>query len=119
LAFGLIDEPSRARQFEERGLQREQALSLLRDRGLLIDEEDPVDLPSLTKAVIALSAQGESPWVFLQLEDLLGVEDPVNVPGTYLEYNNWTRKLPVVVDLETWSEEWAVWFQRLSDYRAR
>jgi hypothetical protein len=43
----------------------------------------------------------------------------VNVPGTYLEYNNWTRKLPVVVDLETWSEEWAVWFQRLSDYRAR
>jgi 4-alpha-glucanotransferase len=119
LAFGLIDEPSCARQLEERGLQREQTLTLLGDRGLLIDEEDPVDLPGLTKAVIALSAQGESPWIFLQLEDLLGVEDPVNVPGTYLEYNNWTRKLPVVVDLETWSEEWAVWFQRLSDYRAR
>jgi len=29
----------------------------------------------------------------IQLEDLLMMNDPVNVPGTYLEYQNWSRKL--------------------------
>jgi len=35
-------------------------------------------------------------------EDLIGMEDPVNVPGTDREYPNWQRKLTVdVEDLET------------------
>ena len=119
LAFGLIDEQSSIQQREERARQREHALSLLAAKGLLNQVDESVDLRALTKAIMALSALGESPWVFLQLEDLLGVEEPVNIPGTYLEYNNWTRKLPAVVDLQTWSKEWALWFQHLSEYRVR
>jgi len=38
----------------------------------------------------------------VQIEDLIGMEDPVNVPGTDREYPNWQRKLTVdVEDLET------------------
>jgi 4-alpha-glucanotransferase len=119
LAFGLIDEQSSMQQREERARQRDQARSLLVEKGVLSQVEDPDDLRALTRAIIALSALGESPWVFLQLEDLFEVEEPVNVPGTYLEYDNWTRKLPMVTDLETWSKEWAFWFQDWLVYRAR
>jgi 4-alpha-glucanotransferase len=31
--------------------------------------------------------------VALQIEDLLGMTEPVNVPGTFHEYPNWQRKL--------------------------
>ena len=34
----------------------------------------------------------------MQIEDLLGMAEPVNVPGTYWEYPNWQRK--VNVDIE-------------------
>lgn len=119
LAFGLIDEQSSMQQREERARQREQARSLLVAKGVLSQVDDLNDLRAITRAIIALSALGESPWVFLQLEDLFEVEEPVNVPGTYLEYDNWTRKLPMVADLETWSKEWAFWFQDWSVYRVR
>jgi len=33
-----------------------------------------------------------------QIEDWIGVDKPVNVPGTYTEYPNWRRKL--TADLE-------------------
>jgi 4-alpha-glucanotransferase len=40
--------------------------------------------------------------VALQIEDLLGMADPVNVPGTHNEYPNWQRKLLTdVEDMET------------------
>jgi 4-alpha-glucanotransferase len=29
----------------------------------------------------------------VQLEDLIGMTDPVNVPGTHVEHANWQRKL--------------------------
>jgi 4-alpha-glucanotransferase len=29
----------------------------------------------------------------IQIEDLLGMTEPVNVPGTHHEYPNWQRKL--------------------------
>jgi len=34
----------------------------------------------------------------LQIEDLLGMTEPVNVPGTDKEYPNWQRK--VTADIE-------------------
>ena len=38
----------------------------------------------------------------IQIEDLLGMKDPVNVPGTDQEYPNWQRKLTAdVEDLTT------------------
>jgi 4-alpha-glucanotransferase len=36
--------------------------------------------------------------VALQIEDLLGMTDPVNVPGTSHEYPNWQRKLSADIE---------------------
>jgi 4-alpha-glucanotransferase len=33
----------------------------------------------------------------IQIEDLIGMINPTNVPGTYLEHENWQRK----VELDT------------------
>lgn len=38
-------------------------------------------------------AGGSSALLSLQLEDWLQMDKPVNIPGTYLEYPNWKRKL--------------------------
>jgi 4-alpha-glucanotransferase len=40
-------------------------------------------------------ARSRTMLVSLQIEDLLGMVDPVNVPGTDREYPNWQRKLTV------------------------
>jgi len=38
---------------------------------------------------------GKSPTalVTVQLEDMIGMLEPVNVPGTSSEYSNWTRRM--------------------------
>lgn len=38
-------------------------------------------------------AKGNSALLSLQLEDWIEMDKPVNVPGTFLEYPNWRRKL--------------------------
>ncbi len=49
-------------------------------------------------AIHAFLASSASALVAVQAEDLLGMEDPVNIPGTCAEYANWRRKLSA--DLE-------------------
>jgi 4-alpha-glucanotransferase len=44
---------------------------------------------------LARSAAG---LVVLQYEDLLGMTDPVNVPGTSHEHANWQRKVTADID---------------------
>ena len=46
-------------------------------------------------------AETPSPLVMVAIEDLLGVVEQVNVPGTSDQYPNWRRKLPV--NLEDWA----------------
>jgi 4-alpha-glucanotransferase len=36
--------------------------------------------------------------VTVQLEDLVGAEDGVNIPGTIDEHPNWRRKLPAKLE---------------------
>jgi 4-alpha-glucanotransferase len=43
-------------------------------------------------------ARSATALVALQIEDLLGMTEPVNVPGTDREYPNWQRK--VTSDIE-------------------
>jgi 4-alpha-glucanotransferase len=38
-------------------------------------------------------AAGASALLSLQLEDWLEMDKPVNIPGTFMEYPNWRRKL--------------------------
>jgi len=59
----------------------------------------PVDRfePDFAAAVHAFLASTASALVAVQAEDLLGMTDPVNVPGTSGEYANWQRKLSAEV----------------------
>jgi len=43
-------------------------------------------------------ARSSTALVALQIEDLLGMTDPVNVPGTFAEYPNWQRKVTALLE---------------------
>jgi (1->4)-alpha-D-glucan 1-alpha-D-glucosylmutase len=55
--------------------------------------------PELATAVHRYLARSPARVMAVQLEDLLGQRDQVNLPGTTAEHPNWRRKLPH--DLET------------------
>lgn len=46
----------------------------------------------------AFLAQTPARLVMVTLEDVLGLEDQVNIPGTIDEHPNWRRRVPVTVD---------------------
>lgn len=48
---------------------------------------------SLNYALQTHMAYGSSALLSLQLEDWLEMDKPVNIPGTFMEYPNWRRKL--------------------------
>jgi 4-alpha-glucanotransferase len=35
----------------------------------------------------------------VQMDDLIGESEPVNIPGTYREYPNWRRKLSLPLEV--------------------
>jgi 4-alpha-glucanotransferase len=45
------------------------------------------------RAVHAYLAKSPTALVTVQIEDLIGMLEPVNVPGTSSEYSNWTRRV--------------------------
>ena len=49
----------------------------------------------LVEAVYCFLAQTPGRFLMVHLEDLLGVEYQVNLPGTVDEHPNWRRKLPI------------------------
>ena len=91
----------RARQYEERARDRGRLLAALEREGLLpagmsADHADAQGMnDALARAVHAFVARAPSKILMIQLEDLLGQIEQVNVPGTTDErYPNWRRKLP-------------------------
>jgi 4-alpha-glucanotransferase len=85
----------------ERQHDREALLAALREQGLApASPASPGEAFSfaLATALHVYLARSPTRLVALQIEDLLGMVDPVNVPGTDREYPNWQRKL--TVDLE-------------------
>jgi 4-alpha-glucanotransferase len=52
----------------------------------------------LAHALHLYLARSATQLAALQIEDLLGMIDPVNVPGTDREYPNWQRKVPVDIE---------------------
>ncbi len=80
----------------ERDHDREMLLSALREQGLSPVHPNAPSEPftaALAHALHLYLARSFTTLVAVQIEDLLGMTDPVNVPGTYLEYPNWQRKL--------------------------
>ncbi len=85
---------------QERDRDREALLAALKDEGLRsLDASlgEPFT-EELAQAMHLYLARSKAILVALQIEDLLGMVDPVNVPGTHHEYPNWQRKL--TADLE-------------------
>jgi len=54
--------------------------------------------PDEFSAVAAFLASTPSRLVTVSLEDVLGVTDQVNIPGTTTQHPNWARKLPVLLE---------------------
>jgi len=84
---------------------RARLLAALDSEGLLPDGHDsnPASFPAMTHelatAVHRYLARSPAQVMTVQLEDLLGQRDQVNLPGTTGAHPNWRRKLPR--DLET------------------
>lgn len=80
---------------------KRQILALLARHGRLPDSmtEDPDDSKEMTQdlnfAIHYQLAATRSQIIAVQLEDLMLIESPVNIPGTSSEYPNWRRKLPI------------------------
>jgi 4-alpha-glucanotransferase len=107
----------------------ELAASRQRDRELLIEAMAaagvrpgwPVDRfePEFAAAVHAFVASAGSRLFAVQAEDLLGMVEPVNVPGTSSEYPNWRRKLAGDLDQLLQGEASRPILRRLQELRPR
>lgn len=103
--LGLYPSPRLAdQQRAEREQARGALLAALRDAGTAAAESAVAPVREVQRFL----ASTPSAVLMLQPEDWLGMETPVNVPGTHREYPNWARKMPV-----DWSE-----FMRRGDVRA-
>ena len=88
-----------------RARDREALLAALNEQGLAPASPATPDQPfspDLARAIHIYLARSSAILASIQIEDLIGMEDPVNVPGTDREYPNWQRKLTLdVEDLTT------------------
>ena len=104
----LYPEPEMAaQQREARHDDRKQLLAALEREGLIATDararaESSAELPeALALAIQVFLARSPSALMMVQLEDLLGQVEQVNLPGTIDAYPNWRHKVPV--DIEDWS----------------
>jgi 4-alpha-glucanotransferase len=85
----------------ERDHDREMLLAALREQGINpAHPSAPLEPYSeeLGQALHLYLARSSSALVALQIDDLLGMTDPVNVPGTFSEYPNWQRKVTASIE---------------------
>jgi (1->4)-alpha-D-glucan 1-alpha-D-glucosylmutase len=59
--------------------------------------------PALARAIAVFLARTPAKVMVVQLEDVLGMSEQVNLPGTTREHPNWRRKLPLA--LEYWPDD--------------
>ncbi len=100
-ADGSVGERARA----DRARERRKLLAALRREELWAAEQAPrTDAPAietptppysaeLCRAVHVYLARSRAALVTVQLEDMIGMLEPVNIPGTSSEYPNWTRRM--------------------------
>jgi 4-alpha-glucanotransferase len=79
----------------ERQADRERLMRALRREELWAGDVDAVPEFSadLGRAVHVYLGKSPTALVTVQLEDMIGMLEPVNVPGTSVEYSNWTRRM--------------------------
>lgn len=89
--LALYDRPTleaarRDRERERHGLRR----ALARDTGVRLDEG--VDAATLLDASMSFLGHTPAPLVLLPMEDVLGLEEQANLPGTVDQHPNWRRR---------------------------
>ena len=87
--------------FDERSRDRVQLLSALESTGLRPADARGGDTPfsaELARAIQLYLARSAAALAVLQIEDLIGMTEPVNVPGTSSEHANWQRKITATID---------------------
>ncbi|WP_076998364.1 malto-oligosyltrehalose synthase [Variovorax sp. KK3] len=101
LSLGLIaDAAQLEQQTIERARQRLQLLFTLQRAGLIGTDEiaqggaGATLTPAVVEAIHAFLAAAPSAVMMVQLEDVLGAAEQINMPGTTHEQPNWRRKLP-------------------------
>ena len=85
--------------------RREILAALIREQLVTADASDDADTPSALDSNLQVSiqrylARSNAAVMMVQLEDLFGQQQQINLPGTIDEYPNWRSKLPV--GLEDW-----------------
>ncbi|NJD32273.1 MAG: 4-alpha-glucanotransferase [Gammaproteobacteria bacterium] len=86
----------RLQVLEERIRDRDALLAALRSTGLMpsgCDGSPASYSEALALAIHVYLARSAAALVVVQIEDLVGMLDPVNVPGTSEEHANWQRKM--------------------------
>jgi (1->4)-alpha-D-glucan 1-alpha-D-glucosylmutase len=108
--LGLFpSEEVKGRQIAERARDRVRLVLALEREGLLPAgaTPDPASAPGMTaelaRAVHMYLARTPAALLMVQLEDLLGEVDQINLPGTTSEYGNWRRK--IALPLELWNDD--------------
>jgi len=110
-----------AQEFLEREADRGALLAALHDQGIappapVLPQE--AYTPLLAQALHRFLARSGAALAALQLEDLLGMSAPVNVPGTNEEYPNWRRKMSADVENIFARAELAGWLEEIGRERA-
>jgi 4-alpha-glucanotransferase len=106
-----------------RKLDRRFLLEDLRHRGLLpdgvvCDPEAGDSCPrELRQSVLEYLAQSEAALMEVRLEEVFGVPEQQNLPGTWQEHPNWRVKLPLTMDQMEQSSEPASLAARLNKAR--
>ncbi|GHC29523.1 4-alpha-glucanotransferase [Kushneria pakistanensis] len=79
---------------QQREMRKQDIVALAGTLGIAPDADSDTWLEAAARHIGATP----SPLVLLQLEDLLGLEEQPNLPGTLDEHPNWRRRLPLTVD---------------------
>ena len=83
----------------DRAATRRQILARLAEDGLLPSPEEPADPAELRGAVHAFLCGTPAAMVGINLDDLVGEREPVNLPGVMPDrYSSWTRRLALPVE---------------------
>ncbi len=102
-AFGKVLPERIGPMQEARAHDRRMLLDLLAHHGGLTSGSYEVDppgaiAPEVVAATHRLLARTPARLMVAQIEDLIGVAEQVNLPGTVYEYPNWQHKLPLTLE---------------------
>lgn len=121
--LGLIrSDEDQSRESAFRHQERQLVLDLLADLQILPaqwqrgDTERSFD-PALGQAIFRFCGMSASQLVSVQLDDIAGLETPVNIPGTSAEYANWRRRIPLPVPELLLTEQAQTLLQGLCEVR--